>query len=696
MATLDALLEKLGITTPQDLLLHLPLRYADFTELTPFSAWGAGVSVQVQGVVIASQIHYKPKRQLIVQVQPLLPASSEESGAFSPPLVPSLQLRFLYFYPSQQKQLAVGRHIRLHGELRLAFPAQAGHFELIHPQILLAGDAEQVSNAPLPSHLTPIYPTTAGLGQTRLCRLIEQALAQHLSAYPDTLPPAILKKNGLLPLPQALSILHQPPVSISLAQLSNRDHPAWQRVKFDELLAQQLSLQQARVQRTAQQAPACQGPHLLVRQFLEQLPFRLTQAQQRVSTEIHQDLTQTQPMTRLLQGDVGSGKTVVAAMAMLQVIAAGYQAALMAPTEILAEQHYQKLSSWLAPLGVRLAWLSASISKKERQLTLAAIASGDYHAVIGTHALIQQGVVFHNLGLNVIDEQHRFGVAQRMHWLTRPDGLFVHQLLMTATPIPRTLAMTLYADFDVSTLDELPPGRQPIVTKLIESSRREAVLQHIQREVEVGRQVYWVCPLIEESEHLDLQTALATQAELAARFPTLTVGLLHGRMSLPEKAAVMQAFQANQLAVLVATTVIEVGVDVPNATLMVIEHAERFGLAQLHQLRGRVGRGEHASVCVLLYESPLGEQAKARLRTLYEFQDGFEIANQDLLIRGPGEFLGWRQAGVPYLRYADLTQDQSLLELARHVAATMVAEYPDAVQLHLDRWLPNRAKLLHA
>jgi ATP-dependent DNA helicase RecG len=435
----------------------------------------------------------------------------------------------------------------------------------------------------------------------------------------------------------------------------------------------------------------------LVDALYRQLPFTLTQAQQRVVGEISHDLQQAVPMARLLQGDVGSGKTVVAALAAAQAIAAGYQCALMAPTEILAEQHWQKLQAWFAPLGVKMAWLAGALSKSEKQTVVSGLAAGSLQLVVGTHALIQETVQFANLGLAIIDEQHRFGVAQRRQLQQARqhlgDGTLVHQLMMSATPIPRTLAMTFFADLDNSVIDELPPGRQPIKTKLVEQTRRDEVLASIRQAVTQGQQVYWVCPLIEESEALQLQTAVDTHAELSAALPELTVGLLHGRMKAEEKAAVMAAFAAGDLAVLVATTVIEVGVDVPNASLMVIEHAERFGLAQLHQLRGRVGRGQAASVCVLLYAGPLGQQAKARLKTMYESQDGFYIAQQDLEIRGPGEFLGVRQAGLPMLRYADLSEDTGLLELARQVATTIRSDYPEMIEAHLDRWLPNRATL---
>lgn len=703
------LLQKLGLHSPQDLVLHLPLRYEDLTALTPLDQLRAGQVAHVVAQVLSSKVQFKPKRQLLAQLQ-LCDGTP-------------LQIRLLHFYPNQQKQLADGAWVRLYGELRAAFPAQAGLLEMVHPTITAikmdsAANADEVEKniaASLPQALTPIYPTTAGLGQGRLRKAILSALqAQPL---PDTLPEQVRTGLQLMPLQAALQTLHLPPAHSDVASLEERTHPAWVRIKFDELLAQQLSLQAARETRAALIAPACvsardqvghqavqSATSLLVQRLRDGLPFQLTQAQQRVSAEIAADLAHTMPMARLLQGDVGSGKTVVAALAAAQALDAGYQCALMVPTEILAEQHWHKLHGWFTPLGVRMAWLAGALSKAEKKQVHAELAAGVIQLVIGTHALIQEQVQFANLGLAIIDEQHRFGVAQRVqlqqarHHLG--DGRTVHQLMMSATPIPRTLAMTYFADLDVSTIDELPPGRQAIKTKLVEQARRAEVLESIRQAVAEGRQAYWVCPLIEEgkaeSEALQLQTALDTYALLSQALSEIQVGLLHGRMKADEKASVMAAFVRGEVQLLVATTVIEVGVDVPNASLMVIEHAERFGLAQLHQLRGRVGRGSAASVCVLLYAKPLGLVAKERLRCLYETQDGFVIAQRDLELRGPGEFLGVRQAGVPMLRYSDLDLDSQLVDLARTVATTMRKNYPEAVKIHLDRWLPQRATLLRA
>ncbi|HOI52499.1 MAG TPA: ATP-dependent DNA helicase RecG, partial [Azonexus sp.] len=473
--------------------------------------------------------------------------------------------------------------------------------------------------------------------------------------------------------------------------LHARNHPAWRRVKFDEVLAQQLSLRRAYLARREQGAPVLVAQDDLGARLLDRLPFGLTGAQLRAMAEIAGDLAQPYPMQRLLQGDVGAGKTIVAALAACQAISAGWQAAFMAPTEILAEQHYLKLRDWLEPLGVRVAWLSGSLKSKAKRAQLAATAA-DAQLVVGTHALIQDGVDFARLGLAIVDEQHRFGVAQRL--ALRKKGSNPHQLMMSATPIPRTLAMSYYADLDVTVLDELPPGRTPIKTRLVADNRRQDVVGFVKKHVEEGRQAYWVCPLIEESEALQLQTAEETYAQLSADLPGLSVGLVHGRLKADEKQAVMSAFAAGDIDVLVATTVIEVGVDVPNASLMVIEHAERFGLSQLHQLRGRVGRGQYESSCVLIYAGPLGEIARQRLKIIFENTDGFEIARQDLQLRGPGEFVGARQSGVPLLRYADLELDADLVEMARQIAEEMLTEHPALAEKHLQRWLGAREELL--
>lgn len=659
-------LAKLHITTLWDAVLHLPLRYEDETRLTPIKDAPVGTSCQVEGEVRHQEIQFRPRRQLIVQIR-------DGSGSV-------LYLRFLHFYPSQQKQMAVGKRIRVLGEIRHGFFGD----EMVHPKIR---DAESQS---LAESLTPIYPTVSGLSQTTLRRIIRTAL-QHTDLS-DTLPEDLLDSLKLPSLAGSLQLLHAPPPEYSLRQLSDGRLPAWQRLKFDELLAQQLSMRLARRQRLNGQAVPLNGTGLLSTQLADSLSFRLTAAQSRVLSEIRQDLAQTHPMHRLLQGDVGSGKTIVAALSALTAIEADAQVAVMAPTEILAEQHYLKFKQWLEPLGISVAWLSGSLRKKEKDQAKAALADGRIRLAVGTHALFQDDVEFHHLGLVVVDEQHRFGVAQRL--ALKNKGRDVHQLMMSATPIPRTLAMSFFADLDVSVIDELPPGRTPIRTRLVNNTRRREVEGFVLATCKKGQQAYWVCPLIEESEALQLQTATDTQAGLQAALPQLTVGLVHGRMKSAEKAAVMAEFAAGRIDVLVATTVIEVGVDVPNAALMVIEHAERMGLAQLHQLRGRVGRGSAQSVCVLLFAEPLGDLAKARLKVIYEHTDGFEIARQDLGIRGPGEFLGARQSGLPMLRFANLEEDMALLETARRIAPELIDRHPDTVAAHLQRWLASRAGYL--
>ncbi|MFD1710481.1 ATP-dependent DNA helicase RecG [Ottowia sp. GY511] len=684
-------LRKLGLVRPIDLALHLPLRYEDETRVVRLADALDGDTVQIEGEVTQQEVSFRPRRQLLVSVN---------DGS------DSCVLRFFNFYPSQQKQMAVGTRIRVRGELRGGF----GGLTMMHPTVRAAGGA-------LPEALTPVYPTVAGLPQAYLRKAVGAGLAQaDLSA---TVPPEILgeiRGKPLWELRKALAFLHHPAPDVALVQLEDHTHPAWQRLKAEELLAQQLSQLQARRARHRLRAPVLPsqagGLH---EQLLAALPFGLTGAQRRVGEEIAQDLARTQPMHRLLQGDVGSGKTVVAALAACVAIDAGWQCALMAPTEILAEQHFAKLVDWLAPLlearGQRVAWLTGSQKKKARGEMLALIDSGEAALVIGTHAVIQAQVKFRRLGLAIIDEQHRFGVEQRLALRNKlseteraGDDKQVaqepHMLMMSATPIPRTLAMSYYADLDVSTLDELPPGRTPVVTKLVSEQRRAEVIERIRAQVAQGRQVYWVCPLIEESEALDLSNATETHAELSAALPEAMVGLLHSRMPPAEKKAVMSLFSAGQMAVLVSTTVIEVGVDVPNASLMVIEHGERFGLSQLHQLRGRVGRGAAASACVLMYSAPeggrLGETARARLRAMAETTDGFEIARRDLDIRGPGEFLGARQSGAALLRFADLQDDAPLLEWAREAAPRMLDEFPDLAARHVDRWLGERADYLKA
>lgn len=655
-------LAKLNLCTPWDMVLHLPLRYEDETHIMPIADAPVGTPCQVEGEVVHQEIQFKPRKQLVAQIR-------DGSGGV-------LHLRFIHFYPGHQKQLAAGKRIRAVGEIKHGFYGD----EMIHPKIR---DAESSS---LAESLTPVYPTVNGLNQPTLRRIVQAAL----DSIPlhDTLPNELLGRLKLPHLAESLRLLHAPPPSFTVRQLSDGTLPAWQRLKFDELLAQQLSMRLARQKRISGQAGPLRGTGEWSHKLLAALPFALTAAQQRVLAEIRTDMQQPHPMHRLLQGDVGSGKTIVAALSALTAVEAGCQVAVMAPTEILAEQHYAKFKQWFEPLGLSVAWLSGSQRKKAKEANKAAISDGLTQIAVGTHALFQDDVEFQNLGLVIVDEQHRFGVAQRL--ALKNKGQDVHQLMMSATPIPRTLAMSFFADLDVSVIDELPPNRTPIKTRLVNSARRAEVEGLVLGACKKGQQAYWVCPLIEESETLQLQTATETLQTLQTALPELNIGLVHGRMKPAEKAAVMAEFISGRLNVLVATTVIEVGVDVPNASLMVIEHAERMGLAQLHQLRGRVGRGAAASSCVLLFAEPLSDLAKARLKVIYEHTDGFEIARQDLTIRGPGEFLGARQSGVPMLRFANLEEDLQLLEQARETAALLIEERPDIVEAHLNRWLSSR------
>ncbi len=712
-------LDKLGLRRDIDLALHLPLRYEDETHITLLADARDGEMVQIEGQVTNSEIAFRPRRQLRVTL---------DDGS------DTCTLRFLNFYPSHQKTLSVGARVRVRGELRGGFVSR----EMVHPSFKLAGGE-------LPGALTPIYSTVAGLPQAYLRKAVLGGVGR--ADLSETIPAPFLSKK--LPQPmwnlhEALQFLHNPTPDVALATFEDHSHPAWQRLKAEELLAQQLSQLEARRVRAAMRAPPLSSSGLhntqctLHDQLLERLPFQLTAAQQRVGAEIAADLQKNIPMHRLLQGDVGSGKTVVAALAAARCMDAGWQCALMAPTEILAEQHFRKLITWLEPLGIKTAWLTGSQKAKERREALAMIASGEAGLVVGTHAVIQDKVVFKNLALAIIDEQHRFGVAQRLALRSKmtvapndPDsaqghretgfagaqgvaplrgedgarceqatGVEPHLLMMTATPIPRTLAMSYYADLDVSTIDELPPGRTAIVTKVVNDSRRDEVIERIRSQIAEGRQVYWVCPLIEESEMLDLTNATQTHEALSAALPGVLVGLLHSRMPVAEKKAVMALFNDGVMAVLVSTTVIEVGVDVPNASLMVIEHAERFGLSQLHQLRGRVGRGAAASACVLLYSTGdatrLGDTAKARLKAMVETNDGFEIARRDLDIRGPGEFLGARQSGAPLLRFADLAVDTEWLAWARALAPVMLDKHAALAERHVLRWLGTKGEFLKA
>ncbi|MFT4103955.1 MAG: ATP-dependent DNA helicase RecG [Burkholderiaceae bacterium] len=664
---------KLGIRDDVDLLLHLPLRYEDETRICPIAQALPGQIAQVQGEVVRREVVDRGRRSLLVEIR-------DASAA--------LTLRFFHFYGSQLRQFEPGTLIRAIGEVR------GGLFgrELLHPRYRVVHEDTAV-----PATLTPVYPTAQGIGQAALRGAIRAAWQR--ARLDETVPPALIADLGLPTLERALRQLHEPPADVSLAALQEREHPAWQRVIFDELLAQQLSLRLARAARAGQRAPVLDDARQ-VDALLARLPFTPTAAQARCWREIAGDLAGGQPMNRLLQGDVGSGKTVVAAMSAAMAVGSGWQAALMAPTEILAEQHFRKLEPWMSAIGIRIAWLSSSMKEAAKRTARQAVAAGDVDLLVGTHALIEDSVTFRQLGLAIVDEQHRFGVAQRLalrgKLVAGGQPLQPHQLMMSATPIPRTLAMTYYADLDVSIIDELPPGRQPIATRLVSAGRRDELIGRVREAARQGRQIYWVCPLIEESEALDLQTAHDTHAELSAALAPIEIGLAHGRLPAADKQAVMQRFADGEIRVLVATTVIEVGVDVPNASLMVVEHAERFGLAQLHQLRGRVGRGSAASVCVLLYHSPLSPLARERLKIMYETQDGFEIARRDLALRGPGELLGARQSGVAMLRFADLQRDDGLVERAREVADRMLAGDPAWVERHLARWIAGRDEFLKA
>ena len=700
-------LARAGVGSDTDLLLHIPLRYEDETRITPVSALRLGEFAQVQVTVIEHEVKFRPRRQLVVTTQ-------DAAGEV-------LVLRYVNFYPSMLANFRAGQLLRVKGEARHGFFGT----EMIHPRV-----EKVVENAPVAATLTPIYPTVEGLPQSTWRKLIARAL--EVVALPEILPAHILNPDwGTLM--DAVRLLHAPPPEVNPSALTERDHIAWARLKFEELLAQQISIHQARMARRLEVAPALVfslgGSELgavpgqtpspppplpplrergenqnVLAQFIAQLPFKLTGAQQRAWQLIAQDMGTTTPMHRLLQGDVGSGKTVVAALACAQCVDAGKQCAVMAPTEILAEQLYYKLHEWFTPLNVNVAWLASSVTKKNKQSVYDALEKGEVHILVGTHALIQESVRFYDLGLAVIDEQHRFGVKQRLALRTKMkesvcainDGQehAPHQLMMSATPIPRTLALSYFADLDVAVIDELPPNRTPIVTKLIDVRRRAEVVAKVAQDVAQGKQIYWVCPLIEESETLELKTAIETFDHLTAALTDARVGLVHGRLKPAEKRAVMEAFKACELDVLVATTVIEVGVDVPNASVMVVEHAERFGLAQLHQLRGRVGRGAVHSHCILLFETPLSEIAKERLKVMYETTDGFEVARRDLQLRGAGEFLGVRQSGLPLLRFADLETDTALLEDARDAAAWLLAHDHAAAEAHLLRWLGNRAELL--
>ncbi|MDX1599191.1 MAG: ATP-dependent DNA helicase RecG [Marinobacter sp.] len=665
-------LSRLGIHSLQDLLFHLPHRYEDRTRIIPMGNLRIGDVGVVEGEVMKADLVMGRRRSLQVTLK-------DQSGF--------LVMRFFHFNAAQKNQLTEGTRVRCFGEVR---PGRAG-YEFYHPEY-------QINPPPMPAEgqatLTPVYPLTEGIQQPRVRSLCQQALS-YLKRYPirDWLPAALLSDYQLPGITEAVELVHSPPADAPVHLLMEGRHPAQQRLVMEELLAHQLSLLQVREQIQAREALPLLPAGDLVERFLDALPFRLTGAQQYVVGEIRQDLSQPLPMLRLVQGDVGSGKTVVAALAALQTIGAGAQVALMAPTEILAEQHYQNFREWLEPLGIRLAWLSGKVKGKARREALEQVSSGEATVAIGTHALFQDDVVFNRLALVIVDEQHRFGVHQRLALREKGVGgsLAPHQLIMTATPIPRTLAMSAYADLDTSVIDELPPGRKPIETIAIPDSRRDDVVERVRNACREGRQAYWVCTLIEESEALQCQAAEVTAQELSERLPDLKIGLVHGRLKAAEKAEVMTRFKHGELDLLVATTVIEVGVDVPNASLIIIENPERLGLAQLHQLRGRVGRGEQASFCVLMYHPPLSLNGKARLQALRDSQDGFVIAEKDLEIRGPGEVLGTRQTGMMQFRLADFERDKGWIEPIREMAPGLMKQ-PEVVGGLIRRWLGERIR----
>ncbi len=667
----DALAQRLralGVETTEDLLFLLPLRYEDRTRIVPLGELQAGQRAAIEGEVQLTEVTFRSRRQLLCRI-------ADGSGF--------LTLKFFYFTAQQEKSLQRGVRLRCFGEARRSLKG----LEFIHPEYRrVDGDAVQHAD----EHLTPIYPATEGLTQGRLRQLVGAALDRlSTEELPDWVPAALLADAGLPALRSALSFVHRPPADAPVDELLAWRHPTQRRLAFEELLAQHLSLKVLR--RRVQSVPATPLPASATQQaqLLAGLPFQLTKAQVRALAEIEADLAQPKPMLRLVQGDVGCGKTLVAALAATRALQAGRQTALMAPTELLAEQHALNFQRWFEPLGVKVALLSGRIKGKARAATLAAIAGGDTQIVIGTHALFQEGVDFASLCFVIVDEQHRFGVHQRLSLREKGagDGLQPHQLIMTATPIPRTLAMTAYADLDVSVIDELPPGRTPVQTVVLAEQRRDEVVLRIRTACLQGRQAYWVCPLIDESDELPYQAAEETAAALGEALTELKVGLVHGRMPAAAKAEMMRRFKAGEIQLLVATTVIEVGVDVPNATLMVIENAERMGLAQLHQLRGRVGRGEHASSCVLLYRAPLSGIARERLGVMRATNDGFEVARRDLDLRGPGEFLGTRQTGLAQMRVADLQRDADLLPRVHLAAEAILRDWPEQIAPLVRRWV---------
>ena len=666
-----AKLNRLGISRPEDLLVFFPIRYEDETQIFEIMDAPEREPVQIEVTVIQAKVEFRPRRQLVVTVE-------DCSGRAI--------LRFLHFYPSQQRALEPGSRIRALGELR---SGRQRIREMVHPKCKKIVEHDQ-----LPSTLTPIYATTKGLTQPAIRKAVMRAF--EVVAQADTLSSKQLNDLGLPRFSDAVTTLHRPTSDIDQSLLKDRRGPLWARVSFDELLAQQLIMRQNYNKREKYTAPVMQPDSSRTKKFLAMLEFDLTTAQKNAFSEIQADMSNRIPMRRLLQGDVGSGKTVVSALAALQAIEAGYQVALMVPTEILSEQHFKKIEGWLTVLGIKVERLTGSMGKKDRVLIRDNIKSGLAQIVVGTHALFQSEVVFKNLGLVIIDEQHRFGVKQRLALIDKGADRMnqTHQLMMSATPIPRSLAMSFFGDLDVSVIDELPPGRIPITTKLVNNSRRQEVFERVKDTCHLGQQVYWVCPLIEESETLQLETALETFKVIQDEFPNLRIGVVHGRMKGHDKSKIMQEFSKGDVHLLVATSVIEVGVDVPNATVMVIENAERMGLSQLHQLRGRIGRGSAASTCILLYSAKLTDTARLRLKIIYENIDGFEVARADLELRGPGEVLGARQSGMPMLRYADLERDSDLLEKAERMASDFLLNQPAQARQHIERWYGSREKLV--
>ncbi|EOC1426987.1 ATP-dependent DNA helicase RecG [Cronobacter dublinensis subsp. beijingensis] len=674
-ASQSAKLAKIGLHTVQDLLLHFPLRYEDRTHLYPINDLLPGVYATVEGEVLNCNITFGGRRMMTCQI-------SDGTGI--------LTMRFFNFNAAMKNSLSAGRRVLAYGE------AKRGKYgaEMIHPEYRIQGD---LSTTEMQETLTPVYPTTEGIRQATLRKLTDQALELlDTCAIAELLPPEL--SQGLMSLPEALRTLHRPPPDMKLEDVESGQHPAQRRLILEELLAHNLSMLALRAGAQRYHAQALTAKDSLKNQLLASLPFKPTGAQARVVAEVEHDMALDIPMMRLVQGDVGSGKTLVAALAALRAIANGKQVAMMAPTELLAEQHANNFRNWFAPLGIEVGWLAGKQKGKARQAQQEAIASGQVSMVVGTHAIFQEQVHFNGLALVIIDEQHRFGVHQRLALWEKgqQQGFHPHQLIMTATPIPRTLAMTAYADLDTSVIDELPPGRTPVTTVAIADTRRSEIIERVRSACQEGRQAYWVCTLIEESELLEAQAAEATWEELKTTLPDLNVGLVHGRMKPAEKQAVMQAFKQGEMHLLVATTVIEVGVDVPNASLMIIENPERLGLAQLHQLRGRVGRGAVASHCVLLYKSPLSKTAQLRLQVLRDSNDGFVIAQKDLEIRGPGELLGTRQTGNAEFKVADLLRDQAVIPQVQRIARHIHEHYPEHAQALIERWMPETQKYSNA